>query len=189
MTTLQTPSLVLRPLEAHDEPLFLSLYCDESTMRHLGAAMAPTTAVRAFRNALGQTSSGTGTQRFWCVQARPGLESIGVMGLTRIAARAGEVGILVDPACRGRAFAAESIAALADHVFGDLGDEVLAARHAASNASTARLLTKLGFERRAEPGGEDPWHWQLTPALWTPVRDRWRGRGLHSGDDGLSFLD
>ena len=172
---LTCPSVDLEPLEPGDESLFLDLYCDPQTMKHLGVAMKLPDAKRAFRAALSQTRGGdTCGQFFWRVVTKPGAEAVGIMGLTRTSIRSGEVGILVRPESRGRNIAVEAIAGLADYMFLDRGDQSLSACHAASNSSTARLLTKLGFSRQPQGPAKETWHWLLLPEAWAAARQPWR---------------
>ena len=52
MRTLETPRLILRPLQASDETCYCDLYTDAGVMRHIAAPLSPKAALRAFQRTL-----------------------------------------------------------------------------------------------------------------------------------------
>ncbi len=180
--TLATPDFALRPLAAADRDAVAALYADAEVMHHLGGPMPPAKARAVFAAALARQHDPHGHQRFWMLQAHADAAVMGLMGLTLHDRTTGEVGILVDPRHRGRDHAAAAIAALADHMFDDLGMARLDARHGVGNTATARLLAKLDFERLPLSRADLDQRWTMTPVRWRQVRGRWRGASQAPAD-------
>ncbi len=166
---LATARLALRPLAPADEALYVALYTDPATLRHVLAPLAPAAARRGFAAALAGLGTGEGQRGFWVMQARDG-RALGLIGLHRDAPGEAEVGVVLPPAWQGRGLATEAIAALADHAFGALALVRLHTRHDHDHALASGLMAGLGFERVAAVAGRRGWRWQLTPARWAAVR-------------------
>ena len=169
IATLATARLLLRPLGPDDEALYVALYTDPATLRHVLAPQAPAAARRGFAAALAGLGSDEGQRGFWVMQARDG-RALGLIGLHRDGPGAAEVGVVLPPAWQGLGLATEAIAALADHAFATLGLARLHTRHDHDHALAAGLMARLGFERVAAAAGRRGWRGQLTPARWAAVR-------------------
>jgi len=63
--------------------------------------------------------------------------------------RSVEIGYVVAPSARGKAFGREAVALLLDFLFGGLGMNKVHAQTASFNGSSIKLLESLGFERDA----------------------------------------
>jgi [ribosomal protein S5]-alanine N-acetyltransferase len=71
---------------------------------------------------------------------------IGLADLDGIDGLQGELGYWYEQDAWGRGYAFEAASALRDFAFGDLGLSKLKSGHAADNAASGRVLTKLGFK-------------------------------------------
>ena len=165
IATLQTPRLRLRPMEDGDRALYIALYSDADTMRHIVPAQSPEAAARGFLAALAAMRASPPARRFWVMSDVSG-SAVGLLGLDHDAPGSGEVGALIPPPHQGRGYASEAIAALADHAFGALGLQRLHTRHAAGHGLAAGLMSGLGFQPAPEAPGPHPLRWQLDPACW-----------------------
>jgi RimJ/RimL family protein N-acetyltransferase len=165
IATLQTPRLRLRPMQDGDRDLYVTLYSDADTMRHIAPAQSAEAAARGFLVALAATQASPPARRFWVMCDLSGAE-VGLLGLDHDAPGSGEVGALIPPPHQGRGYATEAIAALADHAFGALCLQRLHTRHAAGHGLAAGLMSGLGFEPAPDAPGPHPQRWQLDPGRW-----------------------
>lgn len=168
MKTLDTPRLRLRPLAPGDEALFLALYGDAETMRHVMAPPGDHVLRRSFAASLACNEETPARRRFWLLADRRDGQARGLLGLDL--AGGGEVGAVLAPADQGRGYATEAIAALADHAFGELGLEQLHTRHDAGHALAAGLMARLGFEPVDRRDAARGWTWRLTAERWRAAR-------------------
>lgn len=65
----------------------------------------------------------------------------------------------------GQGFASEIALGALQHGFTELGAQVLEASHFADNPASARILTKLGFEKTGEELGESPARLEPAPII------------------------
>jgi RimJ/RimL family protein N-acetyltransferase len=166
---LHTPHLHLRPLASSDERLYCSLYTDPDVMRHIADPLTPAAAQRAFSAVLQQLAADPPRARYWILCRRDDGGDIGLMAWVPDCNDAGsaEVGVVLAgcEVCRG--YASESIAALADAVFGRPGQRRLWTRHDRDNGPAAGLMRKLGFVSLEDAGGgAAPLRWQLERQAW-----------------------
>lgn len=168
MTTLATPRLHLRLLGPGDEALYLALYGDAQTMRHVVAPPGAAALRRGFAAAVACNGETPARRRFWVMADRAGGRPVGLLGLDLAAG--GEVGAVLAPADQGCGYATEAIAALADHAFGALGLDRLHTRHDPGHAPAAGLMARLGFEPVDRRDAARGWTWQLDAARWQAVR-------------------
>lgn len=92
--------------------------------------------------------------------------------------RAGEVGYIFDPRFAGRGYATEAVGALLALGFDGLGLHRIAARIDERNATSTRVVERLGFRREARlvesEWFKDEWSTLLIFGL---LADEWRGSG------------
>ncbi len=155
--TLDTARLVLRPWRVEDlDPLF-AINGDPDSMRHFLSVMTRAESDDWGRRMQAHIDShGWG---FWAVEERGGAPFVGVVGLMTIAWQARftpavEIGWRIAPAHRRRGFAAEAARRCLDFGFGTLGLREIVAFTIAANASSWRLMERLGM--RADGGFEHP---------------------------------
>ncbi len=157
---LVTPRLRLRPLAGSDEALYVRLYGDTATMRHVGAAMTPATARRSFAAACRDQVAEPATRPLWVLERAVDAVAIGLLGLHLGAARAAEVGVLIFPEHQARGYASEAIDTVADFAFARLGLLRLHARHATGHDLAAGLMASLGFVRAPDADDGHPVRWE-----------------------------
>lgn len=146
---IQTPRLLLRPLEPSDAPALLAVFGDPAVMRYWSTPpwTSADDALAMIARAREAAAAGTAV-RFGIVRAADGA-LIGTCTLfDRVAeSRRAEVGYALARAAWGQGYAREAVAALLDHAFGVLGLHRVEADIDPRNAASARLLERLGFRR------------------------------------------
>lgn len=152
---LQTSRLALRQLDVDDAPFILRLLNDPAWLRYIGDRGVRT--VDGAREYLEErvismyAKLGFG---LWMVETKEGGVPTGICGLVkRDVLPEVDLGFAFMPAFRGRGYAYESALAVRDHAVGALGLPRLLAITTPANASSARLLERLGFA----PEREMPW--------------------------------
>jgi RimJ/RimL family protein N-acetyltransferase len=160
---LETDRLVLRRLDAGDAEFVFALLNDPDWLRYIGDR-----GIRSLGDARAYilrgpvqmyASAGFG---LYCVVRKDGRAPVGICGLIR---RAGlddvDVGFAFLPAFRGMGYALEAASATLEYARTVLGIERVVAIVSPDNASSIRLLEKLGmrFLRTATmPGDADAVH-------------------------------
>ncbi len=165
LATLTSARLRIAPLAANDLGFYKRLYCDPQTMAMVGDPLSTEAAGRSFEAALRGHARSPARRLSWTLTDVAIDQPIGLLALMRelpdLAADSAEIGALIVPAAQGRGYAAEAIAALAAHAFGDLGLCRLVTRHSRVNYAADGLMRKLGFRRTADGDGAQPCRWQL----------------------------
>ena len=173
MQSFATPRLLLRPIDAADEALYVHLYTDPGVMRHIAAPLSADAAQRGFRAACRLAALPAPLTRLWIVSecGMPG--RLGVLALLQHKddPDGAEPGVMLTAAAQGVGVASEALAGLAEHAFATLQLQRLSTRHAAGNVAVARMMVKLGYQR-ADAGGTEPaeWRWQMTRGHWQSRR-------------------
>lgn len=165
---LHGPRLHLRPLASADGDLYCAIYTDAALMQPVAAPLSAHAAQRAFVAALAANASGAAPDSYWVLRERQQGAQIGLLGLIgKAGSDAAEVGAMILPRWHSRGYAAEAIAALADHAFATLRLHRLHTRHAADNHAASRLMLKLGFVlTSADAGGAHAHRWELHREHW-----------------------
>jgi RimJ/RimL family protein N-acetyltransferase len=149
-TELRTRRLILRPLRPSDA-LAICRYrsLPEVARFQSWEAFGHTDAERLVAGQQGLAPDKPGTWFQLAIVATEGGEVFGDCGLHFRAddPRQVEVGITLDPACQGQGYAAETLTAVLDYLFHDLGKHRVTATTDAENRPAAALLERLGFRR------------------------------------------
>lgn len=147
--SLETPRLVLRPLEMRDAPALSAYRSDPDTARYQtwDTPYSQTTAYEFIRAMLGSQPGKPGEWFQLALTLRHGGEMIGDCGFIRLGEddRQAEIGFTLAPAWRGRGYAAEAVGRVVDYLFEDLGLHRVRANVDPENLASARLLLRLGF--------------------------------------------
>ena len=163
---LETARFRLRPLEAHDDGLYIALYTDEEVMRHVGEPMAAVAARSAFDKVVAFSQRTDGRYQAWVVVDRSTGEEWGLLALV---AREGgsEIGALIWPQYHNAGVATEIIRRLMDFAFAEGGVDTVFTRHRAVNGGAEGLMRKLDFRRiPAEGSKEGEVRWERTRQRW-----------------------
>ncbi|MBY8859058.1 GNAT family N-acetyltransferase [Nocardia sp. CA2R105] len=105
---------------------------------------------------------------YWAVRAHADDTVLGFCGIRSMTMPAGPALNLfyrLDPATRGRGFAAEAAAAVVAHARTHLPELPVIARIQPTNAASHRVAERAGLSR-AEYLDTDSWHHYVTPAGW-----------------------
>ena len=147
MAVLTTPRLALRELTEADAPFMLQLLNEPSFIRNVGDR-----GVRTIEDARDYITNGPQASytRFgfglYLVERRPALTPIGICGLLkRDQLPEPDIGFAFLPAYWSQGYAMEAAAAVRDHARDGLDLPRLLAIVSPSNASSIRLLERLGF--------------------------------------------
>jgi len=165
---LATPRLVLRPLDARDEALYVALYTDATVMRHVGAPLSTEAARRSFAAAC--RLQRPRVQR-WIAIGSASSEPLGLVALVDRACDCAEPGVMLLPHAAGRGLATEAMAAACAHGFETRGLARMEALQADDgNAAVVRMMTRLGFVRGAVQPPPPAILWTLDSAGWAAAR-------------------
>jgi len=144
---LETERLVLRAPVLADAPAIFRIMSDPRVMRYFGAP--PMTSLEAAEQRIAGLAADFAALRGirWAIVPRAGGELIGTCGFWRLIkehARA-EIGYELDPAHWGQGLMPEAVGAALDFGFGPMGLHSVEAQIDPANASSRRVLEKLGF--------------------------------------------
>ncbi len=178
---LQTDRLILRPFEPGDLGALHVIHADEAVARYLYNNPRSLDEVRALlHRKIGQAAvSGEGDGLNAAVIVRGTEQLVGEVSLlwTSQTHRQGEVGFIVHPAHQGNGYAAEAARPLLSFGFEVLGMHRIVGRTEARNASSARVLQKLGMRQEAHLI-ENEWvknEWQ-SEFVFAILADEWAER-------------
>ena len=146
---LETPRLRLRPLEDADAPALFAIFADPEAMRYWARpAMTDTAEVEALLREI-RSYAEKETLFQWGIARRDDDLVIGTCTLFRINRehRRGEVGYIVRRELWGGGVATEAMTALLDHAFGTMTLHRIEADIDPRNASSIRLVERLGFRK------------------------------------------
>jgi RimJ/RimL family protein N-acetyltransferase len=185
---IETARLVLRPPSEYDLPFILAEINTASMMCHLGGEARPADVV-AEGLAEDIAAFAVGLYLRWTVWLREEERRIGRVGLFHVRTAAApralrgqrEIGWMLAEADQGKGLASEAAQAALTYGFGDLDLPAIFSQTSDSNASSTRMMHRLGFERHADLDYVDPDY----PAADNPttvyrlVRGNWASR--HGG--------
>ncbi len=157
MRTLDTPRLLIRPLEASDISVLTAIWADAEVTRYMGG---PRDAERVRRLLEEELQAGSHDPiRSWPVIEKASGRVVGDCGLTRkdVDGRA-EIELVYVFAADvwGKGYATEAASTIRDHAFRHLGVTRLVALVDPANIASIRVAEKIGmqFEREVtRPGG------------------------------------
>lgn len=161
-----TAQLQAAPLDEGDGALFAALYGDAATMAHVGPALSPVAASRAFAAARRQMQGERPCARYWRLDgAGPALGLLSlVVDPGRVTA---ETGVLLNAAGRGRGLAADALSGLLSAVLRADGLDAVWTRHRAAHGAAAGLMHALRFAPVEE---RDGWlRWRMDRARWSAL--------------------
>ena len=159
---LETERLVLRPPVPDDLPFILERMNTRSIMRHLGGEPRPEVDVeQGLRDDIAAFASGEWQRFMICLR---GGEPIGRTGIFTIRSEAApehlrgqrEIGWTLAEDHWAQGYATEAARAVLAFAFGDLGIDEIFAQTSDSNASSTKVMHRLGLKPRPELGFHDP---------------------------------
>jgi len=172
--TLETPRLVLRPLEPQDFEPWAAFGADEETTRYLGGVQARSQAWRGFMSVAGSWAM-TGFAMFSVIEKGSG-RWVGRLGPWMPADWPGtEVGWGIIRDCWGRGYATEGAAAAIDWAFDHLGWTEVIHCIDPDNVASQNVARRLGSQilrRGRMPAPYD----DVEVDIWGQSREAWRAR-------------
>ena len=145
MHSFTTERLLLRPLEAQDKQLYLSLYTDAKTMRHIGEPLSTQAAEKAFNNTVKAMQSDSPKVMTWAMVTLENNNCIGLQALNWLAPNTADIGIMILRTSSGKLLPEEAIGSLIEYGFNHLALKQINSRFAKKNLATARVSKKAGF--------------------------------------------
>jgi RimJ/RimL family protein N-acetyltransferase len=151
-----------------DADLFVALYADPGTMRHVAPVLDHHAATRAFAAARRQMQAAPPVARYWRLDTASGAR--GLLSLVPDAdGRAAETGLLLPPAMQAQGVATTALGYLCDAVLRVGAFDALWTRHRVGHAAAMGLMQRLGFVPEAPADG---WQrWRLDRRTWRALVD------------------
>lgn len=172
--TLETPRLLLRPVEIADFEDWAAMMAEEETTRFIGGCLAPAQAWRGFMVMAGCWSL-QGFAMFSVVEKATG-RWVGRLGPWQPHGWPGtEIGWGVRQEFRGKGYAPEGAAAAMDWAFETLGWTDIIHCIDPDNTASQGVASKLGSVNRG-PGKLPPPFEDAPIELWGQTREQWRAR-------------
>jgi RimJ/RimL family protein N-acetyltransferase len=175
-----TERLFLRPVWREDAAMIHDLLQDWDIVSRLARVPWPYALAdaQAFTR-YAETAYDDGKEMILAICLRPSLQVIGVIGCQRHETGEREIGYWLGKAYWGHGFASEAVQGLIEGLFDSLRLPVLSAGYQLSNAASAHVLAKLGFEPtfredqfcRAQNRTVPVQQMKLTRARWQARRD------------------
>ncbi len=151
-----------------DADLFVALYGDPATMRHVAPVLDLQAAHRAFAAALRQMQAAPPAARYWRLETVSGAD--GLLSLVPDAdGRTAETGLLLPPAAQAQGVATAALGHLCDAVLRADAFDALWTRHRIDHAAAVGLMRRLGFVPEVPADG---WQrWRLERRTWRALVD------------------
>lgn len=178
---LESPRLVLRPLELSDAPDIQKHFASWSIIQHLSVSVPwpyPANGAETFtRAALAEIERGDAM--YWTIRLRSAPEeAVGLLGYIVADRPGGNRGFWLAEHLHGQGLMTEAVEAFQDFVFFELGLERIEVGNAINNPASRRVKEKtgarfIGHDKLAHRDGEN------TSEIWEVTRERWsklRGR-------------
>lgn len=161
--TLATARLILRPPVAEDLSWLLATMNTDAVMRHLAGVRTVEEVEAGLAADIAAFAAPDGHRR-WTVWLRDGSVRVGRVGLFHVRSPAAppllqgqrEIGWTFAEGHWGKGYASEAARAVIDYAFDGLALPVLYSQTSDSNASSTRMMHRLGFTARPELGYDDP---------------------------------
>lgn len=168
----ETERLRMRPLQAEDEALFLGLYTDAETMRHIGEPLSPKRAARSFRKVL-QTADVSPPERvFLTILDKLTQRPLGLCAIVQFDAgmTRAEVGMMLAAEARAQGYSKECLAWLVTLTFAMFPIGEVWVQYSPGHSIAERLVISIGFSPGAdvEPGDGRP-----AQRVWSIYRPSW----------------
>ena len=168
----ETERLRMRLLQADDETLFLDLYTDAETMRHIGEPLSPERAARSFRKVLKTASASPPERIFLAILEKASQRPLGTCaivqfdgGMTRA-----EVGIMLVSGARAQGYSKECMTGLVTWAFAIFPIEEVWVQYSPGHSVAERSAISIGFSPGADIASDGDSPAQRT---WSVHRSSW----------------
>lgn len=165
--------LRLRPLQRHDQQLFVALYTDARVMAYTGLQADANTVAGWFTYALRETAD---KQLFyWRIEPKGLSAAVGLVALRLLqparqqnsGAGSAELGILLSPPYWRQGYAKQALTLLRDSCFATGAVACLSLQHQPANLAMAMLAAGCGFICKSQGA---IWQWQQLVVDWQQGR-------------------
>jgi [ribosomal protein S5]-alanine N-acetyltransferase len=197
LPTLETPRLILRPLELADAGEIQRLFPQWEIVRHLDAMVPwpyPPDAAMRFLSEVALPAQARGEQWNWTLRLRQSPEQlIGSVRLNRGESK--NRGFWLGLPWHGQGLMTEAVAVTSDFWFDVLGFPVLRVTKAAANIASRRISEKTGMrligttEKDYVCGRLSTEIWEITAGEWHAFRQRWRSAAAPTNQPYWSSSD
>lgn len=136
-----------RCLMAEDRALWVGLFSDPETMRHVGVPQSPQQASSGFDRALAVSNGGP--YRVLCDRSGAAL-GIGLLAAPDNALGSVEIGIMLVPPQRGMGLGRRGLALLIAEARARFGQTPISVQYRPAHMATVRMVLSLGFVDRGE---------------------------------------
>jgi ribosomal-protein-alanine N-acetyltransferase len=187
--SLETPRLLLRPLDLGDADAVQRLFPRWEIVRYLNAVVPwpfPEGAALGHIRDVALPAVARGDAWHWTLRQRSAPDRlVGRIHLSR--EQDNNRGFWLVPELHGQGLVTEAVAAVNDYWFDVLGFPVLRAPKATANAASRRISEKTGMrligatEKDYVCGRMPTEIWEITAEEWRAVRERFRGQGGSRG--------
>jgi len=173
--TLETPRLVLRPLELADAPQIQAIFPQWEVVKHLNAKVPwpyPVDGALTFCRDVALPAMASGEQWFWSIRRKAQPENL--IGVINLVKRENENrGFWLDPKWQGQGLMMEAADAVTDFWFDELKFPVLRVPKAIENQASRNISEKQGMRivGRAE---KDYVGGRLMSETWEITAEEWR---------------
>ncbi len=143
---ISTSRLLIRPLAAQDEQLYLDLYTNAKTMAFVGEALQPEKAKNSFQIALRLNAKTPFNRLFLTIVDQGRCAGLCAINQWNIETAEVEVGILLQRPWHGKGYASEALGALILRVQQQFYSAVIKGDLDPENKAAVRLVLKTGFQ-------------------------------------------
>lgn len=172
MQQFDTVRLMMRPLRAEDEALYLACYTDPLLMKHIADPLKQETALRSFKAAINENSGGSIRRRTWIMQEKESGIGIGLLALifdqVNQKPMHAEMGVIIFDCFQNKGYVSEVTVALADVTFKQTDLAAIHVHHKTDNKAVGIVAERLGFQREISPATDK------TGCFWVLHRIRWQ---------------
>ncbi len=156
-----TERLLIRPIQAQDQALYISLYTDAKIMQHIGAPLSLQAAEKAFNstlNVMNKVISSAANKAkskkkpktmTWVMVTLDNQQSIGIQALHWQGDDCAEIGIMLLNQTKGKGLATEAMSTLIKYGFEYYGLNTINIRYFKENFAMTAIAKKMGFINKA----------------------------------------
>ena len=182
---LETPRLLLRPLEAEDLPQVQAVFPQWEIVKYLNSKVPwpyPANGAETFFREMALPARSRGEQWLWTIRLKTAPEKIiGAINLQKNDRE--NRGFWLDPAMHGQGYMTEACEMVTDFWFEVLKFPVLRVPKAVANTASRRISEKQGM-RVIERSERDYVCGRLPSELWEITTEEWRARKARRKEPG-----
>ncbi len=172
MQQFESARLLMRPLCAEDETLYITCYTDPLLMKHIAKPLTREAALRSFNAALKVNSTIPVRRYMWAMDEKASMAPVGLLSLvceqTANATTNVELGHFMLTRYHNKGFTVEAINELIDVVFVATDFAAFVVNHDRANRAVERVVKKLGF--MPDMGNSE----NISNYRWTLSRHHWQ---------------